>query len=120
MGNSTEIQQIVLFQKYMGLQPLKHENNDSNASKYKTKYPLIHFCFRLASKCGEEIYSLIPLLFWICPRLASSFTLNFCVILCLTQYLKDIFMIPRPVSSSIVILENHFDTEYGFPSSHAG
>lgn len=69
---------------------------------------------------GEELYSLMPLIFWLTP-LGPSYILNFGIITCAGQLLKDFVQLPRPPENGcgkIVRLERQHETEYGLPSTH--
>jgi len=84
--------------------------------------------FKSWSVAGEEIFSLMPLLFWFYLPVSLPFATNFGVVLTLGQLVKDVLLLPRPPAFSyfpgtktpitIVKLEKHFETEYGFPSTH--
>jgi len=79
--------------------------------------------FRLASTCGEEIFLLMPLLFWCALPVAVPFLTNFLVMQICGQLAKDFFRLPRPVSpkdspNPIIKLDKTFETEYGLPSTH--
>jgi membrane-associated phospholipid phosphatase len=82
----------------------------------------LSLCFhRFCSMTGEELYSLMPLLFWFAPPLAAGYILNFGFICTIAQVSKDIFQLPRPPAGGcggIVHLEKHHGTEYGMPSAH--
>jgi hypothetical protein len=70
---------------------------------------------------GEELYSLMPLLFWLTPSLSAGYIMNFGFICTTAQVTKDIFQLPRPPAGgcgNIVHLEKHHGTEYGMPSAH--
>lgn len=79
--------------------------------------------FRAFSTLGEEIFSLMPLLFWFgWPTVSLPFATNFAGVILLGQYLKDVYKLPRPAvypKTNIIRLETHFETEYGFPSTHS-
>lgn len=97
---------------------------------------LIYLFFKTCSVTGEEIFSLMPLLFWFYFPISVPFATNFGVILTAGQVFKDVLLLPRPpavsyipsstsdVSSKtnkavyITKLEKHFETEYGMPSTH--
>ena len=90
-------------------------------TKTKKNLPL-HVYFKAASMMGEEVFALIPLLFWIVPNLALPYMTHFGIILTLGQLLKDLLMLPRPPSKHSKVhihkLEVHFGTEFGMPSTH--
>lgn len=70
---------------------------------------------------GEELYSLMPFLFWLTPYLSAGYILNFGIICTTAQASKDLFQLPRPPAGGcggIVRLEKHHATEYGMPSAH--
>ena len=70
---------------------------------------------------GEELYSLMPLLFWLTPPLSAGYILNFGLICSLAQLSKDFFKLPRPPAGGcggIVRMEKQHATEYGMPSAH--
>ena len=101
---------IVRFQRLCGV-----EKDGSTRNK-----PL-KFYFKAASACGEEIFSLMPLMIWFAYPIAPSFITNFAGLLMSGQILKDVFKLPRPSSEGTGILklgDQHFETEYGFPSTH--
>ncbi len=81
-----------------------------------------NYLFRLASTTGEEIFFLMPVLCWIAFPIFLSFGTNFIVILMIGQLLKDFIMLPRPIGNcpkwKIVKLDDHFETEFGMPSTH--
>lgn len=78
--------------------------------------------FRLASACGDEIFSLIPMLFWLTPEVSLAYITNFGIILTTGQVVKDLLKLPRPHGTNsayeIQKLEAHYGTEYGMPSTH--
>jgi membrane-associated phospholipid phosphatase len=83
----------------------------------KVSYLIIRFF----SMTGEELYSLMPFLFWFAPPLAAGYILNFGLICTIAQGSKDLFQLPRPPAGGcggIVRLEKHHATEYGMPSAH--
>jgi hypothetical protein len=103
-------QQIVHFQQFCGVQP------DGT-----TKNKMLKVFFRTASACGEEIFSLMPLMIWFAYPLSPSFVTNFVFLLLGGQIVKDVFKLPRPSADGTGILklgDQHFETEYGFPSTH--
>ena len=78
--------------------------------------------FKIASTFGEEIFSLMPLVFWYgFPNIALPFSTNFVGVILTGQYLKDVIRIPRPCvkTTKIIRLESNFETEYGMPSTHS-
>ena len=46
--------------------------------------------FRIASACGDEIFALIPLLFWLCPEISLVYITNFGVTLTCGQVLSKL------------------------------
>jgi membrane-associated phospholipid phosphatase len=101
---------VVQFQKFCGVLP-----DGTVRYKFVKKY------FRVASACGEEIFSLMPVLFWFAYPIAVPFATNFVFLLMVGQICKDVFKLPRPsaVGTGIVKLgDQHFETEYGLPSTH--
>lgn len=83
----------------------------------------LNIYFRMASTAGEEIFSLMPLLFWFMLPVAVPFLTNFLVLQITGQLAKDFFCLPRPVSppgakNPIIKLDTHFETEFGLPSTH--
>lgn len=101
------------FQKLCGIDEKGNTNNK-----------FFYYLFKLASTTGEEIFSLMPLLFWLSIDLAVPFVTNFGFVLTAGQLVKDVLLLPRPPrnwkngSRPIAKLEKHFETEYGFPSTH--
>ncbi|CAM9161692.1 unnamed protein product, partial [Ectocarpus fasciculatus] len=71
---------------------------------------------------GDELFSLIPLLFWLAPEISSVYITNFGFILTAGQVVKDLLKLPRPHGKNskyeIAKLEAHYGTEYGMPSTH--
>eukprot|EP01038_Epipyxis_sp_PR26KG_P006012 gene6012-8282_t len=103
---------LSLFQNVMGVRP---DGSVSNS--------LIYYFFRLASTTGEEIFALVPLLYWLYFPLATPFMTNFFFLLMTGQLVKECLMIPRPSPTdtkypTYKFHDPHFDTEYGFPSTH--
>lgn len=84
----------------------------------------LYVFFRFASTAGEEIFSLMPVLFWVCFPVAIPFITNFNVMLVTGQLIKDFLMLPRPVSKAgsknpiVKVGDAHFETEFGLPSTH--
>jgi len=78
----------------------------------------LHAYFKIASALGEEIFSLIPVLWWLNYSIASQFMHRFLILLTAGQLTKDILTLPRPIEAEkgkdgIRRLEKHFETEYG-------
>lgn len=85
------------------------------------KKTFLYWYFRFFSMTGEELYSLMPFIFWLTPPLSAGYILNFGFICTTAQFSKDIFQLPRPPAGgcgNIVHLEKHHGTEYGMPSAH--
>ena len=106
------VQMVANFQRLCGL------NADGSVSNI-----FLNVYFRLASTAGEEIFSLMPLLYWMMLPVAVPFLTNFMVLQITGQLAKDFFKLPRPVSppnckNPIIKLDSHFETEYGMPSTH--
>ena len=106
------IAMVANFQRFCGLKA------DGTVTNY-----LLNYYFRIASTAGEEIFSLMPLIFWISFPVALPYMTNFIVLQISGQLAKDFFKLPRPVSSAncknpIIKLDTHFETEYGLPSTH--
>lgn len=106
------IEMVANFQRICGLQA------DGKVANW-----FLNIYFRLASTAGEEIFSLMPLLFWMALPVAVPFLTNFFILQITGQLTKDFFCLPRPISAPghtnpIIKLDNHFDTEYGLPSTH--
>jgi hypothetical protein len=114
LASSPRANKIVAdFQEMCGLEL------DGSASNKPLKY-----LFTVASLAGEEIYSLMPALMWVCIDAGIPFMTNFGVMLLFGQLTKDFLGLPRPPATwkgckrPIIKLEKHFETEYGFPSTH--
>ena len=60
-----------------------------------------YFSFRFSSMLGEEVYSLIPLIYWIAPDIGASYNLNF-GILCLGGQLLKVQ--PKDIILSLIVL----------------
>jgi hypothetical protein len=106
------IAMVANFQRMCGLQ-----------ADGKVTNRCLNIYFRVASTAGEEIFTLMPLVFWMGLPVAVSFLTNFLFLQIAGQLTKDFFRLPRPTSppgskNPIVKLDNHFDTEYGLPSTH--
>eukprot|EP01036_Dinobryon_divergens_P027056 gene27056-35768_t len=98
-------QQIVRFQRICGVQ-----------LDGKTTNKTLNIFFRTASACGEEIFSLMPVMIWFAYPLSHSFLTNFVFLLLVGQIVKDVFKLPRPSSNGTGIFklgDQHFETEYG-------
>ena len=86
--------------------------------------PLKYF-FKLCSTAGEEIFGLMPFLIYASVEVGYAFATNFGIMLTIGQMTKDLLFLPRPpvtwpkCTRPILKLEKHFETEYGFPSTHA-
>jgi membrane-associated phospholipid phosphatase len=103
---------VANFQRMCGLQ-----------ADGKVTNRFLNIYFRIASTAGEEIFSLMPLVFWMALPVAASFLTNFLILQIAGQLSKDFFRLPRPISppgskNPIIKLDDHFDTEYGLPSTH--
>ena len=83
---------------------------------------LLYYYFKFSSALGEEVYSLIPLLWWYDVNLTIRFMHRFMFLLGAGQLTKDLLKLPRPREGKqyggVIRLERHFETEYGFPSTH--
>ena len=83
---------------------------------------ILYYYFKLSSALGEEVYSLIPLMWWYNSPLTIRFMHRFLILLGAGQLVKDLLELPRPLvgkqHGGVVRLERHFETEYGFPSTH--
>lgn len=106
------IEMVANFQRLCGLKA------DGTVTNH-----FLNIYFRVASTAGEEIFSLMPLLFWFMLPVAVPFLTNFLVLQITGQLTKDFFCLPRPVSppgakNPIIKLDTHFETEYGLPSTH--
>ena len=84
----------------------------------KASNNIIHYCFKIWSILGEEIFCLLPMLLWFFLPLGIRFVTNFGIILTLGQLLKEYCKLPRPSKDSVAKLEKAFETEYGLPSTH--
>jgi membrane-associated phospholipid phosphatase len=93
---------------------------------------ILYYFFKIMSFSGEEVFYLLPTLFWFWLPLSIPFLSAFGFTLTVGQWAKDILYLPRPLKESSIIinnneikkiniikLEQHFGTEYGFPSTHA-
>ena len=106
------VQMVANFQRFCGLD-----------AQGKAHNLFLDFYFRLASTAGEEIFLLMPLVFWLALPVAVPFLGNFFFMQIAGQLTKDFFRLPRPVSpkdckNPIIKLDTHFETEYGLPSTH--
>eukprot|EP01032_Pedospumella_encystans_P009031 gene9031-10665_t len=106
------VQMVANFQRFCGLD-----------AQGKAHNLFLDFYFRLASTAGEEIFLLMPLVFWLALPVAVPFLGNFFFMQIAGQLAKDFFRLPRPVSpkdckNPIIKLDTHFETEYGLPSTH--
>ena len=83
---------------------------------------ILYYYFKFSSALGEEVYSLIPLMWWYNSHLTIRFMHRFLFLLGAGQLVKDLLELPRPQEGKkyggIIRLERHFETEYGFPSTH--
>ena len=103
---------ISKFQTLCGLIP---ENN-------KVENKSAYLFFKFISAMGEEIFSLLPLVVWFYYPVSFNIFTNFLFILLGAQLAKEVYKLPRPPAEAdgikIAKLEKHFETEYGFPSTH--
>lgn len=112
-SSSVSVDVLVRFQQLCGIQVIA-------PGKYKITNYVKYYYFKLSSTVGEEMFSLLPFLIWLVPlQISSAFFLNFGIVLTCGQLVKDWVKYPRPESDKIAKLEKHFETEYGFPSTHA-
>ena len=87
--------------------------------KGKSKNILFDLIFRCISWSAIEMLSLIPVLFWIGVNFAPNFITSFLIIMVTGQLLKDMIELPRPSKKYVVKKELSWETEPGFPSTHA-
>ena len=101
---------------------------DSESGRSKNalgKLAYVFFC--LATSLGEDVYYFLPLLYWYCLPMAVTFSTAFGMVITAGQFVKDVSCLPRPPKEFkfkgknyyIAKLENHYNTEYGLPSTHA-
>ena len=83
---------------------------------------LAYIYFQTAAAAGNELFYIIflPLLFWcVNVDLARRLSLLWGCVYASGQSVKDLLELPRPPSPPVARLESHYETEYGFPSTHA-
>eukprot|EP00608_Synchroma_pusillum_P007939 CAMPEP_0198434568 /NCGR_PEP_ID=MMETSP1452-20131203/33357_1 /TAXON_ID=1181717 /ORGANISM="Synchroma pusillum, Strain CCMP3072" /LENGTH=351 /DNA_ID=CAMNT_0044155081 /DNA_START=21 /DNA_END=1076 /DNA_ORIENTATION=+ len=83
--------------------------------------PLLHHFFHFATNLGDEAFyaSIMPLCCWLGGYpLALEMICMFMLQLVAGQVVKEILQLPRPRDDRIAVLEHHYATEYGFPSTH--
>ena len=101
------------------------DNVSGKSKNVLGKLSYIFFC--LATSLGEDAYYFLPLLYWYCLPIAITFSTAFGLVVTAGQFVKDVSCLPRPPKVFkfkgkdyyIAKLENHFNTEYGLPSTHA-
>ena len=102
---------VMRFQRLCGI------NEDGVATN-----KILYYYFKFSSALGEEVCSLIPLMWWYNSHLTIRFMHRFLFLLGAGQLVKDLLELPRPQEGKkyggIIRLERHFETEYGFPSTH--
>jgi len=94
----------------------------SSIQHYTITNPILHVYFSFAAAMGNEMFYILflPLLFWLIDcSLARRVILMWFFTYYTGQYLKDLLQLPRPSSPLVAKLETHYETEYGFPSTHA-
>ena len=57
---------------------------------------ILYYYFKLSSALGEEVYSLIPLMWWYNSSLTVRFMHRFLLLLGAGQLAKDVLELPRP------------------------
>ena len=106
---------ISKFQNFCGLR--KIDCTQTNISNIKIENYAIFYFFKFCSYAGIEICTLLPVIYWTSFKYASIVCLNLLMLL-FGQFIKDILKLSRPDSSKVIILEDDYETEYGFPSMH--
>ena len=80
------------FQSFCGL---RADGNVQNKPLY--------FFFKTASLTGEEIFALLPILYWFAIPLGFPLGTNFGFILTIGQITKDLLLLPRPPVVSVCL-----------------
>jgi len=94
----------------------------STTQRYRVTQPVIHAYFTMAAAMGNELFYIVflPLLHWLIDAtLLRRVILMWLATYWVGQCVKDLMQLPRPASPMIAKLETHYETEYGFPSTHA-
>lgn len=118
------IRQIHYYLKPFALHPVSDsfisyfQNCCGISSCGKANNKFLHYYFKFASATGDEMFGLIPILFWTSLPTAKTFILAFGIFLMTGQIIKDCLRLPRPNSPKIVKMEKEFEKEFGFPSTH--
>jgi sphingosine-1-phosphate phosphatase 1 len=102
-------------QKYFGIEV-------TGPKEFKIHNKFWFYLFTFGASLGNELFYLafFPVMVWADqPMRAIKMILGWCFAMYVGQSLKDIFRLPRPDSPNIAKLENHYETEYGLPSTHA-
>ena len=101
---------------------------DSTSGVSKNAFGILAYIyFRAATSLGDDAYYALPLLYWYCFPISVSFSTAFGLVITAGQFVKDVSCLPRPPAQFehkgkkyyIAKLENHYNTEYGLPSTHA-
>jgi membrane-associated phospholipid phosphatase len=124
---------VVAFQRMCGITPTvekKAASMESNPNSPTTQINnefviqnrLLHIFFLTAAAAGNELFYIVafPCIFWCIDfALARRIAFLWSVIYFVGQSVKDLLRLPRPPSPPVTRLETHYETEYGFPSTHA-
>jgi len=114
-GTST----VVAFQAACGVSSKVSADGSRSIS---IRYPLLHYFFLTAAAAGNELAYIVglPALYWFVDvPLARRVCISWTLIYFVGQSAKDLARLPRPPSPPVTKLETHYETEYGWPSTHA-
>jgi len=83
---------------------------------------LLNVWFLTSAAAGNELFYIVflPFLFWCVDyALARRVVMLWWIVYFVGQSAKDMLRLPRPPCPPVAKLETHYETEYGFPSTHA-
>ena len=102
--------------------PPSPDGSPSHSPIRTIRFPLLYYFFMTAAAAGNELFYIValPSLFWLVNvDLARRMIITWGIIYYVGQSAKDLLKLPRPQSPPVTRLESHYETEYGFPSTHA-
>eukprot|EP01095_Lingulamoeba_sp_RSL-Kostka_P011786 TRINITY_DN4579_c3_g1_i1.p1 TRINITY_DN4579_c3_g1~~TRINITY_DN4579_c3_g1_i1.p1 ORF type:complete len:473 (-),score=65.74 TRINITY_DN4579_c3_g1_i1:117-1535(-) len=111
------------FQRIFGIQYLKEEEF-KNKNGFRKIISLIFFVlFKFGSALGNEMFyiTFLPFIkFFVNEMIGRRLVICWGFLYYIGQLLKDMLKLPRPSKERVnYILESHYETEYGMPSTHS-
>lgn len=105
----------------------KQQTNAKNTHNHERKLhfkcnSFIHKLFEIGSELGNEIFyiTFLPFVYWnVDDFIARRLIVLWVFTMYAGQALKDVLCWPRPSCPPVLRLEEHYNNEYGMPSTHA-